>query len=40
MNDSTKGMAQLIQGSSRRQFYGGVVDRIKETAVPEAKAER
>jgi hypothetical protein len=23
-----------------RHFYGGVVDRIKETAVPEAKAER
>ncbi len=39
MNDSTEGLAQLIQGSSRRRFYGGVIYRLKYTAVLEAKAE-
>ena len=39
MNDSTEGLAQLIQGSSRRHFYGGVIYRLKYTAVLEAKAD-
>ena len=39
MNDSTEGLAQLIQGSSWRHFYGGVVYRLKYPAVLEAKAE-
>jgi hypothetical protein len=37
MNDSTEGLAQLIQGSCH--FYGGVVYRLKYPAVLEAKAE-
>ena len=39
VNDSTEGLAQLIQGSSWRHFYGGIVDRLKYPAVLEAKAE-
>jgi len=40
MNDSTEGLTQLIQGSSRRHFYGGVIYLLKYTAVLEAEAER
>jgi hypothetical protein len=40
MHDATKGIAQLIQGSLGRHFHRGVADRIKETAILEAKAER
>ena len=40
MNYSAESLTELIQGSSRRHFYCGVIDRIKETAIPKAKAER
>ena len=40
MNYSAESLTKLIQGSSQRHFYCGVIDQIKETAIPKAKAER